>query len=278
MAAKRHSRSLLSGLQKSRSGAHATWRLNSPWRGGADAQALTARKPTDTSWWSETRETRRFMDALEPLIADMASEVASRAEHPREARRQGRHRRVPGARADLAAPAEACVAHGPSPTRHELYAIARHRQRTGVTSPLPPGPEGDTCARCRARGLPRHPALSRTDNRTPICGPCGTSEELRTFAGDSLPPRSEWPVLADDDHPAPTVGPRTRGCVVLDQHHRRARPLRRPFRELRGVTLGDPVAASAAEPRTVIDSLAQHPEIDAVMNGVGTILRDPGGP
>jgi hypothetical protein len=44
------------------------------------------------------------------------------------------------------------------------------------------------------------------------------------------------------------------------------------FRELRGDTPADAVAALAAEPGTVVDSLAQHPEIDAVMSAVQTIL------
>jgi hypothetical protein len=44
------------------------------------------------------------------------------------------------------------------------------------------------------------------------------------------------------------------------------------FRELRGDTPADAVAALAAEPGTVVGSLAQHPEIDAVMSAVQTIL------
>jgi hypothetical protein len=44
------------------------------------------------------------------------------------------------------------------------------------------------------------------------------------------------------------------------------------FRELRGDTPANAVAALAAEPGTVVDSLAQHPEIDAVMSAVQTIL------
>ena len=44
------------------------------------------------------------------------------------------------------------------------------------------------------------------------------------------------------------------------------------FRKLGDDSVGGTVAALAAEPRTVIDSLAQHPEIDAVMSAVQTIL------
>ena len=44
------------------------------------------------------------------------------------------------------------------------------------------------------------------------------------------------------------------------------------FRELRGDTPADAVAALAAEPGTVVDSLVNHPEIDAVMSAVQTIL------
>ncbi len=44
------------------------------------------------------------------------------------------------------------------------------------------------------------------------------------------------------------------------------------FRKLSDDTVGGTVAALAAEPGTVIDSLAQHPEVDAVMSAVQTIL------
>ncbi|MBA2627490.1 MAG: DUF2935 domain-containing protein [Gemmatimonadales bacterium] len=44
------------------------------------------------------------------------------------------------------------------------------------------------------------------------------------------------------------------------------------FRKLSDDTVGGTVAALAAEPGTVIDSLTQHPEVDAVMSAVQTIL------
>src|SRR5918994_2109284 len=44
------------------------------------------------------------------------------------------------------------------------------------------------------------------------------------------------------------------------------------FRQLRDDSIGGTVGALAAEPGTVIDSLAQHPEVDAVMSAVQTIL------
>jgi hypothetical protein len=44
------------------------------------------------------------------------------------------------------------------------------------------------------------------------------------------------------------------------------------FRQLQDDSVGGTVAALAAEPGTVVDSLAQHPEIDAVMSAVQTIL------
>ena len=44
------------------------------------------------------------------------------------------------------------------------------------------------------------------------------------------------------------------------------------FRKLSDDTVGGTIAALAAEPGTVIDSLAQHPEVDAVMSAVQTIL------
>lgn len=44
------------------------------------------------------------------------------------------------------------------------------------------------------------------------------------------------------------------------------------FRKLADDSVGGTVAALAAEPGTVIDSLVQHPEVDAVMSAVQTIL------
>jgi len=44
------------------------------------------------------------------------------------------------------------------------------------------------------------------------------------------------------------------------------------FRKLHDDSLGGTVAALAEEPGTVLDSLAQHPEVDAVMSAVQTIL------
>jgi hypothetical protein len=44
------------------------------------------------------------------------------------------------------------------------------------------------------------------------------------------------------------------------------------FRKLADDSVGGTVAALAAEPGTVVDSLAQHPEVDAVMSAVQTIL------
>lgn len=37
-------------------------------------------------------------------------------------------------------------------------------------------------------------ALSRTDNRTIICSPCGTEEALLDFATGELPDQIHWPV------------------------------------------------------------------------------------
>jgi hypothetical protein len=44
------------------------------------------------------------------------------------------------------------------------------------------------------------------------------------------------------------------------------------FRQLGDDSIGATVGALAAEPGTVLDSLAQHPEVDAVMSAVQTIL------
>jgi uncharacterized protein with gpF-like domain len=38
--------------------------------------AHALRKNNDLTWWNETREAKRFTDALEPLLAEMASDVA----------------------------------------------------------------------------------------------------------------------------------------------------------------------------------------------------------
>jgi SPP1 gp7 family putative phage head morphogenesis protein len=45
-------------------------------------------KPKDTSWWSESRENKRFMDALEPLIDDLARDIAVKA--PRKHQQPGK--------------------------------------------------------------------------------------------------------------------------------------------------------------------------------------------
>lgn len=39
------------------------------------------------------------------------------------------------------------------------------------------------------------PALSRTDNATYICTPCGSDEAMRDFRGLPLEPPTEWPVM-----------------------------------------------------------------------------------
>lgn len=39
---------------------------------------------------------------------------------------------------------------------------------------------------------PPYPALSRTDNETYICSPCGTDEAMREHLSNSLHPQDEW--------------------------------------------------------------------------------------
>ena len=41
---------------------------------------------------------------------------------------------------------------------------------------------------------PPFPALSRADNKTYICSPCGTDEAMRDFSGEPPVPPSEWPI------------------------------------------------------------------------------------
>ena len=54
------------------------------------------------------------------------------------------------------------------------------------------------CPRCERRVLGRFPALSRVDDATPICSPCGTDEALHDLIGSPLGSRawviSDWPV------------------------------------------------------------------------------------
>lgn len=38
------------------------------------------------------------------------------------------------------------------------------------------------------------PALSRADNTTYICSPCGTDEALRQWSGEGVSPVDEWPI------------------------------------------------------------------------------------
>lgn len=53
------------------------------------------------------------------------------------------------------------------------------------------------CPRC-AHAAARIDALSRYDNATLICSPCGTDEALSDWAGAVLPGPAEWPVSMPD--------------------------------------------------------------------------------
>jgi transcription elongation factor Elf1 len=60
----------------------------------------------------------------------------------------------------------------------------------------PPYEERVTCPRCNGNTLPiGYPgALSRVDNKTEICSPCGQDEGFRDFFDNRLSQLNEWPV------------------------------------------------------------------------------------
>ena len=48
------------------------------------------------------------------------------------------------------------------------------------------------CPRCNQVRGPQFRALSRSDNKTYICGDCGLEEALLSFTGDELTMPNEW--------------------------------------------------------------------------------------
>ena len=48
-----------------------------------------------------------------------------------------------------------------------------------------------TCPRC-GKNYDGYPALSRTDNKTAICSPCGGTEAIEDLARVPLLPQSQW--------------------------------------------------------------------------------------
>jgi len=56
-----------------------------------------------------------------------------------------------------------------------------------------PKTETRPCPRCR-EPLDRYPALSRVDNKTAICSPCGTHEAIQCFKRGSATPITDWPL------------------------------------------------------------------------------------
>lgn len=52
------------------------------------------------------------------------------------------------------------------------------------------------CPRCMKNLLQLNglDAVSRTDNRTLICSPCGTAEGMEDFLQGSPLPQSDWPI------------------------------------------------------------------------------------
>ena len=55
-------------------------------------------------------------------------------------------------------------------------------------------PSGD-CPRC-IYPMSRHPALSRTDDKTDVCGNCGLEEAIEVFTKGQCSPQDRWPVWA----------------------------------------------------------------------------------
>lgn len=57
-----------------------------------------------------------------------------------------------------------------------------------------PNTDNRPCPRCSGP-LDRHPALSRADDKTAICSPCGTHEAIQAFKRKTVTPRMEWPIV-----------------------------------------------------------------------------------
>ena len=51
---------------------------------------------------------------------------------------------------------------------------------------------GQECPRCLGE-IETFPALSRTDNKTNICSPCGSLEAMQDFFHDGCTAQSKWP-------------------------------------------------------------------------------------
>lgn len=51
-----------------------------------------------------------------------------------------------------------------------------------------------SCPRCTSPYPTDRPALSRTDNKTPICPSCGTDEAMMDWTNHPLPQPHEWPL------------------------------------------------------------------------------------
>ena len=49
------------------------------------------------------------------------------------------------------------------------------------------------CPRC-GEDYNKFPAMSRTDNKTEVCPPCGTAEAMEDFLGSGAMPQREWAV------------------------------------------------------------------------------------
>lgn len=64
--------------------------------------------------------------------------------------------------------------------------------------PLPDALALQRCPRCMRRLVGRYPAVSRTDDRTRICSPCGNDEALHDLVGSPYGARAfpliDWPI------------------------------------------------------------------------------------
>jgi len=51
----------------------------------------------------------------------------------------------------------------------------------------------NACPRC-THPMSLHPALSRTDNKTSVCGNCGLEEAIEVFERGACSVQHEWPL------------------------------------------------------------------------------------
>lgn len=55
--------------------------------------------------------------------------------------------------------------------------------------------EWKNCPRCEVPMNPRdYPAISRTDDKTHVCGRCGIDEAIEAWMNGEPTPKSKWPI------------------------------------------------------------------------------------